>query len=363
MIIILISGFIGWDTTAEDVRAALKAAKGDPVKMVITSGGGFVSTGIDIFNQFRNYPGEVHAELSSYAMSIASYIPLSADPGNITAQDNAVYMIHNTRGFVGGDHKQIIKAGNYMKGLSGILAARYAKHTGKPLADISEMMDEETFFFGQEMVDAGFVDVLIDSDDDSSAEGRADALILAQAAFEEVEARMKDDPAAAKADMDRAAAMFQEGQPFSALAPTVPAVAGKPQEEELQMTLAEFLSANPAAKAENDIALAAAEKTGHDAMASTIKKVSPFLASEKYPAIIGTTALAVLSGDSNIIELTSAVAAVDAVREDAASKLAAAAGGEETPAAPNAPLVRKDGEPASTQADLDAEIAAFNEEA
>lgn len=360
MTIIPIKGMIGWDVTPQDIASALKEADGEEVMFEVASGGGFVAPGLDIFNQIRNYPGKTTAKLTGYAMSMASYIPLSAD--RIVAEDNAVYMIHNARGGVFGDHNDILKHGAYMKGLSGVLAARYAKRTGKSLAEIQELMDDETFFFGEDMVTEGFVDEILKTDGDDDKDS---AVAVAQAAFEDVEARMSSDPAAAKADMSKAAAMLDS------IVATVPNKETdgnshhNPKKEE-QMALAELLSANPSAKAEHEAALATAraegDQSGRDAMASTIKRVSPFLASKEYPDIIGKTALNVLTGESEMVELTSAVAAVDAVREDQKGQAAADDDTKETKGEQTKTTTRKEGEPASTQADLDEEIAAFKEE-
>ena len=346
MITIPIRGMIGWDVTPEGIQEALAAANGADVTFEVASGGGFIAPGLDIFNQVRNYPGHTTMHIMGYAMSMASYIPLAAN--EIVAEENAIYMIHNAGGGVYGDHKEILSYGAYLKGLSGVIAARYVKRTGKPLDEITQMMDDETFFFGEEMVTNGFADSIIENEEDED-EGAVKA--MAQAAFKDIEARMSADPAAVRADYARASAMLK--------VPTIPAVAGKPKEKEQQMDLKELLSANPAAKAEHDSALAIAETVGQDVMAATVKKVSPFLASKEYPAIIGTTALNVLTGEANMIELTAAVAAVDAVREDQKSKLASDVAGEDTPGELGTPAARKDGEPASTQADLDADIAAF----
>ena len=128
------------------------------------------------------------------------------------------------------------------------------------------------------------------------------------------------------------------------------------------MTLAKLLSENPAAQAEYDAAISAAEakgeKTGQDSMKATIETVAPFLANAEYPSIVGATALKVLKGDAQALELTCAVAAVDAVKQQAAGAAAAESGTPETPGQQQAqPAARKDGEVTSTQAHLDEDIA------
>lgn len=199
---ITLSGVIGWDIYPADLRQALADARGDDVEIIISSPGGYVSDGLEMFNLIRNYPGQTTARLSGYAMSMASYIPLAAN--RIVAEDNAVYMIHNVRGGVWGDHNDILQYGETTKGLSLLIARAYAKATGKPLEEVTAMMDKETYFFGQDMVDAGFVHEIIATIEPPD---QTTALALARNAFGECVARMSADVSAAKTDLIKAAAL------------------------------------------------------------------------------------------------------------------------------------------------------------
>lgn len=193
---ITLSGVIGWDVTAQDLRDGLKNANGDDVEIIISSPGGFVSTGLEMFNLIRNYTGKTVARLSGYAMSIASYIPLAAD--RIIAEDNAIYMIHNVRGGVWGDHNDILAYGATTKGMSKLIARAYAKRTGKEVNDVEEMMDKETYFFGQDMIDHAFVDELLDTGSDTDD---TTAKALACMAFAECNTRMAADIRAVHQDL------------------------------------------------------------------------------------------------------------------------------------------------------------------
>jgi len=200
---ITISGVIGWDVLASDVREKLDALGGADVEIIVSSPGGFVSEGLEIFNLIRNYAGKTVSRLSGYAMSMASYIPLAAD--RVVAEDNAVYMIHNVRGGVWGDHNEVLREGKFMQSLSRLFAKTYAKRTGKDLDEVVALMDDETYFFGEEMVAAGFVDevIVVDAEDD-----RDDAVALAEVAFKECVGKMSADVKAVKDDLDRAASML-----------------------------------------------------------------------------------------------------------------------------------------------------------
>jgi len=199
---ITISGIIGWDSTPDQLRQDLAAANGDDVEFVVSSPGGFVGDGLEMFNLIRNYAGKTVARLSGYAMSMASYLPLAAD--RIVAEDNAIFMIHNVRGGVFGDHNDILKYGEMTAAMSRMLARAYAKHTGKSLDEIQAMMDKETYLFGQDMVDYGFVHEIISTDEDSD---RETACTTARIACESCYAKMTADISAVKNDLTRAAAL------------------------------------------------------------------------------------------------------------------------------------------------------------
>lgn len=198
-----ISGVIGWDAMPDDLRKALKEANGGDVEILISSPGGFVSDGIEMFNLIRNYAGHTTARLSGFAMSMASYIPLAAK--KIIAEDNAVFMIHNARGGVFGDHNDILKYGETTKAISGLLARAYVKRTGKSLKAVQQMMDDETYFFGQDMVDHGFIDELIATVDEKDKES---SVALAYSSHQACERRINENPSAMKHDLTRAAAIF-----------------------------------------------------------------------------------------------------------------------------------------------------------
>ena len=201
MKIIKIDGEIGWTTTARDVKWELARANGD-IRVEISSPGGSVFQGIEIFNALKNYQGgNVEVVIMSLAASIASYIALAGD--TIKAHDNAVYMIHNAHVFVGGDHNKLRKTADIVSGLSNILAKKYIEVTGKDEKEIKAMMDEETFFYGAEMQEAGFVDEIIETEESKDPEG-AKALAHEQfaACLKEANARYED------ADFNEAAALL-----------------------------------------------------------------------------------------------------------------------------------------------------------
>lgn len=204
---ITLSGDIGWEVTPQAVREELAAANGGDVELLVSSRGGLVGAALEIFNMIKNYPGQVTAILSGYAISAASYIPMAAD--RILVEDNAVMMIHNAQGITVGDHNEMLKYGTILKGLSGLLAGAYAKFTGKDRPEIDAMMDAETWLFGDEITAAGFASETIPAAGGETARftGQAEAVAAARLHFENIHLRMAAAKAAAQSDLTRAAAM------------------------------------------------------------------------------------------------------------------------------------------------------------
>ena len=155
-----ISGEIGWEVTASEIEQSLSRAEGDIV-VEIDSPGGAVFEGIKIYNALANYEGKVTVVIGALAASIATYIAMAGDV--IKAHDNSTFMIHNAWGFAMGDYRVMEDTAEVLRGLTKLIAKKYKERTGMSDAQLHALMDKETFFFGNEIKDAGFADEIIKS--------------------------------------------------------------------------------------------------------------------------------------------------------------------------------------------------------
>lgn len=164
---IQIYGVIGWEVLASDIKEQIDAASGDLV-VAINSPGGSVWDGNAIHNLLSRYDrGEVHARIDGVALSAASYIAMAGDL--ITMPENGAMMIHNAWSFVIGNATDMEAEAALMRRWDAGIAQMYATRTGRDLDDIKALMEDETWFFGEEAVDAGFADIIegaVDTDDD-----------------------------------------------------------------------------------------------------------------------------------------------------------------------------------------------------
>lgn len=204
MKVITIDDIIGyWGMEGVDIRRELEAANGEDIQVNISSPGGFVWDGLEIFNLLKNYEGHVTTHLMGLAASMASYVALAGD--KITAESNSVFMIHNVSIGVNGDYRSITKAANFVEGLTKLLAKVYAKKTGKSIKEIRSLMDEESYFYGSEIKDEGFVDEVIALGKDDT---RSDAVAFANLQIEECNSKMKEIEDK-KNDIEKAAALLK----------------------------------------------------------------------------------------------------------------------------------------------------------
>ncbi len=184
MKVISISGVIGWDVYPKDIRAALDEAKGEEIEVQVSSPGGLVADGLEIYNLIKNYEGNKSSRLMGLAASMASYIVLASD--KVIAEDNDIYMIHNAMGIAWGDKNTMQKMSEILAGFSRIFAKAYARKSGKSIKEIEELMDDETFYFGQEILDEGFVDEIVPAAEDAEKD-KAAMLSMAMAQIEQCE--------------------------------------------------------------------------------------------------------------------------------------------------------------------------------
>lgn len=224
------------EVSSDDVRKALAAFPSGETEMRITidSSGGDVFEGITIFNIIRDFArNNPDVKIATYvqgmAASMASVIALAAwsvNPRNdVIVEDNSIFMIHNAWGIVMGDENDMREGAEWFSKVDDMLRAVYVRRSGKSDDEIKTMMDAETWLWGDEIVEAGFADAIMDMPkNDDGIEGVAltknERLVSAKAAFTKSQELMKSVSAKRKENGGgksfKAAAMalgFEGGSP------------------------------------------------------------------------------------------------------------------------------------------------------
>lgn len=134
----------------------------DSITVHINSVGGDMYAGIAIYNRLKGLSATVTTVNDGLAASAGSLIFMSGDTRKVNAGSNL--MIHGAAGFLNGYYQvQDLRAA--IKQLDAHNKAGiniYAERTGRTVDEIKPLVDRETWMTGQEAVDQGFADEVID---------------------------------------------------------------------------------------------------------------------------------------------------------------------------------------------------------
>jgi ATP-dependent Clp protease protease subunit len=179
-----LDGYVGMDITVKQVAEALALANGDDIEVRLNTPGGLLSAAREIYQQIRDYPGKKTLLLGGTVASAGTFIA-ALENADIAADASTAYMIHNATTFADGDHREMVKTADYLRKATKNIADRLASMSKKPVDEIIDMMNEETWLYGQEIVDAGFANRLTGvfqqaNKDEAIARAKAEILATAQ---------------------------------------------------------------------------------------------------------------------------------------------------------------------------------------
>ena len=166
-----LTGTVGWSISAGYVKYVLDNSKGKPVTVAISSLGGYVDTGLQIYELFKNH-GDVTVEFLGMSASSATFMAMGAK--NIKMAKNALILIHNSMTWVGEygsrNKEQIdecIKRLKFQRDqlstIDDILAQIYADRNGKSVEDVKAKMKVAAWIKAADAVEFGIVDEIIDA--------------------------------------------------------------------------------------------------------------------------------------------------------------------------------------------------------
>lgn len=159
-----ISGVIGsWEADPSDIVAEIESQNGD-FTIELDSAGGSVMGGITIANAMRDHEGDITVIIGARSASIASYFMMFAK--KIIARDNSTVMIHNAWLPAIGDFNALRKSADLSEGLSRVMNNAYSDRTGVDKEELQGLMNEETYYYGSEIVEFGLADELKDTEDE-----------------------------------------------------------------------------------------------------------------------------------------------------------------------------------------------------
>lgn len=152
----------GYGVTARRVGALLRQGPDRAVTVNINSPGGDVFEGLAIYNLLRGHKGDVTVRVVGLAASAASIIAMAGDRVEIARA--GFLMIHNTWVFAVGDRNDLTTIAGQLAAFDDVMADLYAVRSGVDAAEITKMMDRETWISGRAAIDQGFADDLLAAD-------------------------------------------------------------------------------------------------------------------------------------------------------------------------------------------------------
>ena len=152
-----------WGISDKNISEQLSNLQvGEEVEIEINSPGGSVYEGIAIFNTIYNIAEThpVHVWIKALAASMASYIAIAARLANrnlkITVNENSIFFIHNAWNYIAGDYRALQKEADLLERISNVIAQAYTAVSSIEIKKVRSAMDEETYYIGQEIIDAGY---------------------------------------------------------------------------------------------------------------------------------------------------------------------------------------------------------------
>lgn len=148
------------DTTLNRVNQKLQKADGQDINVNINSYGGAMFEGLAIYNALCLYSGKVTVNVLGVAASAASMIAMAGD--EIRMSPSSFLMIHNCLNVVFGNRHYLIEVADQMKAFDDAMANVYTAQTGISKAEITSMMDKETWLDGNTALEKGFATSLFE---------------------------------------------------------------------------------------------------------------------------------------------------------------------------------------------------------
>ena len=130
------------------------------INLHIHSPGGEVFDGIAIYNQLKNHSATITVYIDGLAASMASVIAMVGD--TVIMPKNAMIMIHKPWGVSWGDANDMREYADLLDKLENVLIPAYVAKTGKTTEEITAMLEQETWLDGDECVEHGFADKVIE---------------------------------------------------------------------------------------------------------------------------------------------------------------------------------------------------------
>lgn len=139
------------------------------INVVIQSGGGDVFAANAIYNALVLNKAKITGTIIGICASAATIILMACESRKIAK--NAILMVHNPSINLWGSYQEedLLKLAEVTNQVKKSIVSAYMERLDKTEDEINQLMDEESWYVGQEAVDAGFCDCVVESDFQNNA--------------------------------------------------------------------------------------------------------------------------------------------------------------------------------------------------
>ncbi len=167
-----LTGTVGWSITADFVKYMLDKKKDQPVDVAICSLGGYVNTGLQIYELFKNH-GQVTVHFLGMSASAATFMAMGAK--TVKMSKNALILIHNAMSWVdswGQFNKEQIDElvsrlqfqRSQLNTIDDVLAEIYAEKSGKSPDEVKAKMKIAAWIKASDAKTFGLVDEVFEAE-------------------------------------------------------------------------------------------------------------------------------------------------------------------------------------------------------
>jgi len=145
------------------VKDFLDSHKGEKVKIELSTGGGSVNAGAQIYHEMQKFDGEITVIMVGVVASIGTVIALAGD--KLLATPLTRFMIHNAfvEGMVSGGKKELENLSEFLDITDGQISDIYASKSNLSKNELEEMMNNETWLDTKQLEEFGFLDGVLTS--------------------------------------------------------------------------------------------------------------------------------------------------------------------------------------------------------
>lgn len=147
-------------TAPMDIAAALEAAGGEEVTLLINSPGGDMAVGNEIRSMLRRYPGHTTALFQGYGASAATLA--AAGCTTIRSEPGALLCYHNPSGVAEGDFRDMRRSAEALRNARDCILEVYTARSGaKTREELIALMDKDIWITPTQAREYGLIDEIV----------------------------------------------------------------------------------------------------------------------------------------------------------------------------------------------------------